>query len=247
MPVRYYEYVSAAKVAMLYPQIDASPKASASSEIGVDLKVVKASRRVDHRESSNLYSKLTAVEEWIYTNEPMGTVDDPNVWIYGRMPLRSAVFSPINDTGTTTDTGRSAVLYGGHDGNASLIMVGSAKHLVVRHPEAEVSEYAFMSFSDGPAVGMALGAFYGKLWQDPTDIDRIEAGTSEAVPPVTGNSVDAWPIRQAFRDCYDIREAVDRLQHPVGEFEFVAKRLKTITQDGLLATVSTPLFVARTD
>jgi hypothetical protein len=247
MPVRYYEYVSAAKVAMLYPQIDASPRASTSSEIGVDLKVAKASRRVEHRESSNLYSKVAAVENWIYANEPIGTVDDPNVWIYGRIPLRTAVFSPGDDTDATTDTGKSAVLYGAQDGNASLIMIGSAKHLVIRHPEAEAPQHALVSFSDGPAVGMALGAFYTNLRQHPANIDQIEAGTSEVEPPFTGNSINVWPIKQAFSDCYDIREAVDRLQFPVGEFEFLAKRLKTIAQDGLLATVSTPLFVARAD
>ena len=89
--MRYYEYLSSAKVDMLFPQIDRSSKVT-GTEIGISVKVLTFSRKTNGQEPPSVYEKLAEVEDWIYAHgEPVGTVDEPAAWIYGRMRLGMTV------------------------------------------------------------------------------------------------------------------------------------------------------------
>ena len=131
MGMRYYEYLSSAKVDMLFPQIDRSTKVT-GTEIGISVKVLTFSRKTNGQEPPSVYEKLAEVEDWIYAHgEPVGTVDEPAAWIYGRMRLGMTVVPkgwerrdspqvPLDGT----------VLFAGDSGDgACLVMGGSARHL----------------------------------------------------------------------------------------------------------------------
>ncbi|WP_425300795.1 DUF7019 family protein [Nocardia wallacei] len=64
---------------MLYSQIDRS----AGGEIGVDLKVFKASRKSQGAKALSIHDKIAAVEDWIYAHEPVGTVPPLGVGFQG--------------------------------------------------------------------------------------------------------------------------------------------------------------------
>lgn len=116
MPMRYYEYLSTAKVDMLYPQIDQTSR-SAGGEVGFDLKVIKASRKTDGKKEPTVYEKLAAVEDWIYAREPVGSMDEPAPWISGRLDLVESIVS-------------ESVLFAARSKTLSyLLMGGSAAHL----------------------------------------------------------------------------------------------------------------------
>jgi hypothetical protein len=110
--MRYYHYLSSNKIEMLYEQI-AEYRPKVNTDVGIDLKVLKASRKSERSQSEpSVYNKLSEVENWIYEHEPVGAVDTPNVWIYGREFLG---FTPAPEPlgGTVDSTRGSPVLFGG--------------------------------------------------------------------------------------------------------------------------------------
>jgi hypothetical protein len=242
MAMRYYEYLSMAKVDMLFPQIDRSSNV-VGREVGVDLKVVKVSRKTDGKDPRSEFEKLAEVEDWIYAHEPVGTVDEPEAWIYGRMRLGMTVvpkewerrdFPEVPLDGT--------VLFAGDSGDgACIVMGGSARHLHDLHslPASDVG--ARQAGSNANALGILLRCYPG--------FDTPEPPKGLAERP----SQDRYRmIEQPAKDM--LRAATDRgrrspggLHVTGGEFEFLAKRLQTAKSGKRTASLATPLFVARID
>jgi hypothetical protein len=55
-----------------------------NTDVAIDLKVIKASRKSQRSESElSVYNKLSVVENWIYEHEPVGHASRPGAWIYG--------------------------------------------------------------------------------------------------------------------------------------------------------------------
>ena len=71
--MRHYVYLSDAKIDMLYQQVSTSTRTT-GGEIGIGLKIFKASRKLDGAPDLPVYDKLASVEEWIYRHEPVGTI-----------------------------------------------------------------------------------------------------------------------------------------------------------------------------
>jgi hypothetical protein len=242
MGMRYYEYLSSGKVDMLFPQIDRSSKAM-GTEIGINVKVLTFTRKTDRQSPPSAYEKLAEVEDWIYAHEPVGTVDEPAAWIYGRMLLGMTVVPqdwkrrdspevPLDGT----------VLFAGNSGDgACVVMGGSARHLLDLSalPVADV-EYR-QPGSNANALGILLRSY--------PDFD-------DPVPP---QGFAKRPLQDRYqmiaRPAKDIllaamgngRRSPGGLDAAGGEFEFLARRLQTVTSGKRMASLATPLFVARID
>jgi hypothetical protein len=242
MAMRYYEYLSSAKVDMLFPQIDRSPKV-VGREVGVDLKVVKISSKTDGKNPPSGFEKLAEVEDWIYAHEPVGTVDEPAAWIYGRMRLGMTVVPKGWERRDSPEVPLDGtVLFAGDSlAGACVIMGGSARHLHDLHalPVADV-EYR-QAGSNATALGILLRCYPD--FDDPVPPDGFAERPSRD---------RYWLIARPAMDILLAATGKDRrspggLDAADGEFEFLAKRLQTSTSGKRTASLATPLFVARID
>jgi hypothetical protein len=222
--MRYYEYLSSAKVDMLFPQIDRS--------------------KLDGQNPLSVYEKLTEIEHWINArDEQVGTVDEPAAWIYGRMRLGVTVVPKGWERRDSPEVplDGTALFAGGSGDGACVIMGGSARHLHDLHalPTADV-DYR-QAGSNASALGILLRSY-------PDFDDPVPSGRFAERP-----SQDRyWLIARPAMDILLAATGKDRqppggLDAVDGEFEFLAKRLQTAASGTRTASLATPLFVARID
>jgi hypothetical protein len=236
MPMRYYEYLSTAKVDMLYPQIDQTSR-SAGGEIGFDLKVIKASRKTDGKKEPTVHEELATVEDWIYANEPVGNIDEPEAWIYGRMSMAALLVNGswrFPAPGELKDS--AAVFAGRSEKGAYLLLAGAARHLTLAS-RIEPTSYADMAMfaSHSTMIEILIRSY-------PDTQDRETAGYELEHPLLHDSHADQMIGRPV--DGMLSKRGPGRTRH----YEFLAKRLDTgTTGDGHLATLGTPLFVALAD
>lgn len=242
--MRCFIYLSAATVDMLYPQVSAPARAS-SREITVDLKVLKATQRSEGAAQLTVYDKLTAVEDWVHAHEPVGSVDEPDVWLYGRMDLAMVT---VTEEGRSADQNRPAgqkepepaVFFAGRGTTGTmLLMGGSTRHLAGGPPSPDI---------DSPDESGTPLAFW------PSSIQWLHGAVA-----AYARQFETGPVLNGRRDDGTDKEhsslrlaADDILTHgtPLGECEFLAKRLSTTYRDPFDNTsevrglLTTPLFVA---
>lgn len=220
MAMRYYQYLSAAKVEMLYPQINRSSK-SAGGEVGFDIKILKVSRKTDGKKEPSIYEKLTATEDWIYAHEPVGSIEEPRSWIYGRMQISEVAFTGSTSLHKITP---GVALYGARvERHTYLLMGGSSCHLSPQHRPTN-TEPIFLGGSNLPVIHRAA-------------IDFAFSPRKIAIKaPIR------WPISEVVDDLID-----RSFCHGLSECEFLAKSLQTLAIDGRVMTVATPLFIAISD
>lgn len=142
--IRYYAYVSDAKLDMLYGQIPATLRSRLLAELKLDIKVVSLSVR--ERESDETrYGKLKIVEKYLEQNVGIGSVSEPATWFRGRLSLRSGLYRNAPDGGL-------AYFAGFHDG-VRIALIGSARHLTgSKGPTAEIG----FSYSGLPSLFTVL-------------------------------------------------------------------------------------------
>lgn len=85
--MRYYLYISDSKVDMLFAQIPSKLRDKIAFELRVDIKVVSVSLK-DRPNDETRYSKLEVVEKYIGDNLTVGSVDEPEEFFTGLLPVR---------------------------------------------------------------------------------------------------------------------------------------------------------------
>jgi Family of unknown function (DUF7019) len=233
--MRYYHYLSAPKVEMLHGQLPYQPSVG-STEVGFDVKFAKASRTSQRSDQLNVYEKLQAVEEWIYANEPVGSLDAPNVWISGRLLLGTYFSDPPPNPRIPIVPVADLVLYGTRDqGGAGLVMGGSLHNVITRFrfpdPEAQRQRY----WSDTFYLQQGLQLFS----------EEVGSFAPDLLPAPLDRESDSTLARRIHRAALLLDEGV--VGRNLGTCEFLAKRLMTIEHDHEVATLATPLFVSLYD
>lgn len=123
MTLKYYVYVSAAKLDMLYPQISEG-KTRITTEIKSDLKLIGAAKKTEIELDPDRYSKVKKVTEHIMKVGDVGTVQFPGDWIAGELPMVTFAYeesnfvyfiNPVEKTSSVQDV---------------VALGGSAKHLM---------------------------------------------------------------------------------------------------------------------
>lgn len=228
--MRYYTYVSAAKVEMLWAQIPASIlqrilqrtetlKVPAVAEVNLGANV------------ENLYTKLARCEEYIREELGVGTPSEPAAFFGGTVRMRMEVFR-LRDRGKKLKGHKgggidwmvgSMVFWGGKAEGTIIALGGSVHHLVGQAP---------------PRMAEKLIAAYGA------------SQTGDILP------ILAEVLRQrqfsdepsgASTDLSTVDSAVGALHGPEQRFEFLAKRLLMGHVDGRPVVLGSPLFVALAD
>jgi hypothetical protein len=94
--MKYYIYISDAKVDMLFPQVPHDIKRKVSTKFGFDFKVVSASRQTEAETDESRISRLETVVEFIREFGNLGTVEQPDEYVEGDLVLHTAVFPDRN-------------------------------------------------------------------------------------------------------------------------------------------------------
>jgi len=118
--VRYYSYISDAKLDMLYEQIPPKLLDRIAAELKLDIKVVSVSLKNDPSETTR-YGKLNVVENYIERHFDVGTVAEPTPWFRGHLNMRSGIYG---------DYPHSLLYFSGRQEGVLVALIGSVHHLV---------------------------------------------------------------------------------------------------------------------
>jgi len=116
--VRYYVYVSDAKLDMLSPQIPPKIRDNLAAELKIDLKLLSLTVKSKDNEETR-YSKLSLVTKYLHEHEDVGSVDEPGRYFEGSLPM---AWGPIG-------MGRG-VYFGAITEHTILGLAGSPRHVI---------------------------------------------------------------------------------------------------------------------
>lgn len=115
--MKYYMYISDAKVDMLSAQMFHAEAAKIATEVGIDMKVFKASRRKEIEREKDRFAKLEAVTDFLQRYGDVGSVQEPGEY-----------FQAQPNMGWLADD--ESVVFGGEIDGTTVALVGSAKHII---------------------------------------------------------------------------------------------------------------------
>jgi hypothetical protein len=119
--MKYYIYISDAKVDMLFPQVPHEVKARVASEFGIDLKIFVAKRKSESETEENRISRLEAVVAFIRDFGNLGSVQKPDEYIEDTMKMRMSLHASKEG---------QLVYFGGKELNTFVGLGGSVGHIV---------------------------------------------------------------------------------------------------------------------
>jgi hypothetical protein len=219
--IRYYLYISDAKLDMLFAQIPMKARERLVAEFKFDLKVVSVSLRQNPSEESR-YSKLDVVERYIREEESVGTVDRPQTWFAGQLAMTAVSLGrPYLQQSTV-------VYFSGQTDQTVVGLGGSAHHLI----GAQARVDADFAFPSSAVVGLVevLVAQEDEANRDPDAERRAEAREGQW----------PWLMKELMRKQTGIPQ----------EIEFLAKRLMYAPpglQNESAAVLGSPIYVAAAD
>jgi hypothetical protein len=159
--MKYYIYISDAKVDMLLPQVPHQIKQKVATEYGLDIKIFKAQRSVESESEDNRISRLEAVLSFIQEYGKVGSVCKPDDYIEDVMTMR---FVNLGDND-------SIVYMTGHQNDTVVGLGGSAKHLISARPD-DASGIRFPSLSIG-ILDFVTKRLAAKEVAGPHDLDEL--------------------------------------------------------------------------
>lgn len=139
--MKYYVYVSDAKVDMLYSQIGKSLLKKIAMELSIDLKPLGAGlgATIKQKQSEETrYSKLRLVVEYVEKHLNVGWVDAPGTYFKGSLPLSWGSIHSLEVA--MGESQPYAVYFGGSTDRTIFGMVGSAHHMIGVRSDAPKSD-----------------------------------------------------------------------------------------------------------
>jgi hypothetical protein len=142
--MKYYIYISDAKVDALLPQILNEIKSKQSTEFKIDLKILSFSSKSETED--NRISRLAAVCEFIKEYGNVGTIKQPDEYIYDMMSADMAIPDSSNwPQRAYSDWSSDYVYFGGQRGDTLICLGGSARHLIGVYPPS-INSYISSAF-----------------------------------------------------------------------------------------------------
>jgi hypothetical protein len=129
--MKYYIYVSDAKVDMLYAQIPSRLRDKIATELKIDLKFISATFKEPEAEYTQ-YSKLSMIEKFLQKDKVIGTVDDPTDYFYGNMNFRWGL------VGGALPVPRETIVFWGGATNQTILGLGGSPHHIVGNASKEM-------------------------------------------------------------------------------------------------------------
>jgi hypothetical protein len=126
--MKYYLYISDAKVDMLLPQISDAGKKKISTKFGIDLKVLQASRTSEFTANDGRIARLEAVTSFIREFGNLGNADKSDEYIEDSLPMYTTFMSHRDISGRV-------VYFSADHGNNFVALGGSEHHLIGANPQ----------------------------------------------------------------------------------------------------------------
>src|SRR6266496_4413294 len=126
--VKYYIYLSDAKLDMLYPQIPKSLLKRIASELNISLKLLGAELTAGIKGTQSeetRYSKVRIVSKYIEEHLHLGTVDSPDAYFKGTLPMKWGLLPGDNFYTNASETG---VVYFGGFSDQTIVGLGGTAH-----------------------------------------------------------------------------------------------------------------------
>jgi hypothetical protein len=232
--MKFYLYVSDAKLDMLYAQIPPTLRSRFAKELKIDLKVVSASFTEATKEDGR-YGKVEVVRRYLDDHLPIGTVSNPQAYFAGTIPMRWGAV-----TGAAPG---EMVIFGGEWADITVGLAGSRHHIVGYRGEGMVTPGTPGFAGSGHVKGI---------------LEQMESSLSRAVnPDGERQSPQAFgppqqPVDATTEALGVVVRATRGLRGPTQPVEFMAKRLLMGMVDlpgGQTAKVllGTPIYVATAD
>ncbi|WP_409060224.1 DUF7019 family protein [Streptomyces sp. SYP-A7185] len=217
--MRYYLYLSAAKLDMLYGQIPQTLLRRLAVEAKVDLKVLGVAMQSPRGETTT-YDRLDIVENYLEREFDVSWMTEPSSWFRGDLALRSAGYS----------SSEGPVLMTGREGDTVIALIGSARHLIGQRPAPDVTLRAYS----------ALPALFQLLHDAPEDWPLDLPRERRTRPPDEAD---------AMRDVLEMSEALTAPAVFCDFLARRLLRGSVVLDDGreLNVVVGTPLYVAMAD
>ncbi|WP_051905169.1 DUF7019 family protein, partial [Streptomyces bicolor] len=144
-PLRYFLYISDAKLDMLYEQIDPALRRRVSAEARVDLKLASLTLKQADEPQATRMAKLRMVEHYIDSHHHVGTTQNPGQsYFRGSMPMQ---WGWLKDSLTRP---RNTAFFKGRDGSDVVVLAGSRRHVLGSEPAAE--DTGLWAMSSTPSI-----------------------------------------------------------------------------------------------
>lgn len=219
--VRYYCYISDAKVDMLLGQMPDGIKQTVAAELGFDLKVVKGKMRAETKTLEDRITRLAVVERELRKVEQLGTATVSGRWIEGRYWMHSL------------DIGSDAILFACETERWVLGLAGCANHLAgTAAPEN---------------VGSGL-SFMPRLAERLVTLSNREPLKLLTMPEETSPDYLALGINQKAKAWAEaIINSLGRPKLPPQHLGFLAKQLDVQQYCGRRTVLASPLYIEMLD
>jgi len=215
--MRYYTYISDAKVDVLLPQVPGALQQKVASKLGFDIKLLSGSISTERSTLDSRVARLQAVEAYLLEHETIGRPGDDAAWVGGYSDAK------------TVDLGGGGILFVAEGPSWVLGIGGSATHLTAA--AGTRAEYVQLPFSFLPYLVERLTFLTEKR--------------AEALVKLPEGTVSVSHKAQGFDTWADVIRFASRLaKGPSQRMEFLAKRLAHKVYNDLAVTLATPLYVA---
>jgi hypothetical protein len=256
--MKYYLYISDAKIDMLYPQIPHDLKKHVKTEVGMDVKFVKASRTTEKEIEENRFTKLAALVAFIEESGTVGSLDEPREYVHATLPMRFATWgrsgkvTHLGSPGHVPPGAAQFVCFAAQTERHRVVLWGSWKHMLGYENRGE--------FSD-TSTSMATFALWDFMDRLDTDNEWRTTATEEERAYFDELRKRANDWRQmhvnAFAAPADRVEVTpflammvnSELHGPEQKLEFFAKRFHYRSNGGSDRScfLGTPIYVATAD
>jgi len=234
--MKYYLYISDAKVDMLYPQVPHQLKKKIATQFGFDVKILSASRRSETEPEENRITRLETVEQFIREFGRLGSLQRPDDYFEGVMSMGTACFPDIEPM---------FVYFGAQAESTTVGLWGSLRHLVGQ---------SGLNPGSIPSSSLARDAIWHLIRGLEHDFEPASASESAKVKVLEREAkkwisqrVNSFEIRpERWWELLYIANFETGLQ-PQQYVEFLAKRLLEHTESGHRVILGTPLYVALAD
>ncbi|MGH3248803.1 MAG: DUF7019 family protein [Trebonia sp.] len=215
--MRYYEYLSARKVEMLYAQLDSAPHTVKRTQIGVNAKFAEYRRETERTlgDDDSVYSKLNAVEQQIRADGSVGSATEPATWISAHTHLVEGRYEDL------------AILYAGQVGDSIMLMYGALGHA--------------SPGLNGPSEPLRNARVSGAGWIE--ELIANEPLPTLSPEPRTGPG--PFDVNRASRIGM-FAKILLASGRPIGECEVLARRFHSFPYGDGMLTLAGPIFVAPT-
>jgi hypothetical protein len=255
--MRYHLYVSDTKIDMMYAQIPHATRQRTSMEFGVDLKLVKGSRKTEKEIEENRFTRLDAIVDYLEESGSIGSLDEPKEYVRAVIPMK---FAPWGHRGRVSSLGSSSfvspggaafVCFAGRTNNRTVLLWGSWKHILGNNLQDADGQ-----FNNSTSLAtLAMWDYLDKL--DPWN--EGETTEEQTYLEELRKKADQWRAMnthafQIYTKTNDRSKQASglawfvthELNGPEQDMEFLAKQIQYAPVRDTACLLGTPLYVAIT-